>query len=273
MKLKYKDFFKNILKEADEHKIYVQQGQQVPKGKKLQTGPRGGQFFIGTAQEKETYSKKKATGRQKEIPSKNQSKMKRPDISGKISDDLENIFPDGIGGQTFDEINKTMTSAGYKHIGKQENGLDVFAHPQNKNKKMGIKFKDGKATPGASFLNKDNSMKDRFEEEPSNKKSDGQTDPRTSKKVETKQIRVKKLLNKSIDDLTNSGHFQKIWYEGDMDEKEIYDQSHDLASEVLDDANIDFEDESYDDLYDEAASNIRSKIKQWIKSQKRKPTK
>jgi hypothetical protein len=52
-KIKYKDFFL----EADQHKIYVKKGQQAPEGKKIQTGPRGGQFFVGTAKEKEEFGK------------------------------------------------------------------------------------------------------------------------------------------------------------------------------------------------------------------------
>jgi len=42
-----------------EHKIYVQPGREVPKGKKLQKGPRGGQFFIGSAEDKKKYEKPK----------------------------------------------------------------------------------------------------------------------------------------------------------------------------------------------------------------------
>lgn len=52
---------KELLTE-DEHKIYVKKGQQPPKGKKLQKGPRGGQFFTGTAAEKEKYKSKDPYG-------------------------------------------------------------------------------------------------------------------------------------------------------------------------------------------------------------------
>jgi len=43
-----------------EHKIYVQSNSDAPEGKKIHTGPRGGQYFIGSAQEKEQYEKKKS---------------------------------------------------------------------------------------------------------------------------------------------------------------------------------------------------------------------
>jgi len=52
-KIQYKDFFL----EADQHKIYVKKGQSAPEGKKVQTGPRGGQYFVGTAKEKEEFGK------------------------------------------------------------------------------------------------------------------------------------------------------------------------------------------------------------------------
>jgi hypothetical protein len=55
MKLKLKDLIK---KESNTHKIYVKQGQDIPKGKKMQKGPRGGQYFIGTAAEKEIINQK-----------------------------------------------------------------------------------------------------------------------------------------------------------------------------------------------------------------------
>ena len=50
MNLKLKDLIKT---ESNTHKIYVQSGQDAPKGKKLQKGPRGGHYFIGTTAEKE----------------------------------------------------------------------------------------------------------------------------------------------------------------------------------------------------------------------------
>jgi len=81
MKLKYKDFFKHILKEADQNKIYIQKGQQVPKGKKLQKGPRGGQFFIGTAQEKEKYSKKTSGVQRQKAQKPEQEKNSKLDLS------------------------------------------------------------------------------------------------------------------------------------------------------------------------------------------------
>ena len=51
-----RQIIKEIIKEADS-KIYVKKGQATPKGKKLQTGPRGGKYFTGSAQEKEDYNK------------------------------------------------------------------------------------------------------------------------------------------------------------------------------------------------------------------------
>lgn len=48
---------KDLLKE--DVKIYVKQGVAAPKGKKIQTGPRGGKYFMGTSAEKQAHEKGK----------------------------------------------------------------------------------------------------------------------------------------------------------------------------------------------------------------------
>jgi len=45
----------SLLKEEDV-KIYLQKGEKPPKGKKVQKGPRGGQYFTGSAQEKQAFN-------------------------------------------------------------------------------------------------------------------------------------------------------------------------------------------------------------------------
>jgi len=55
---------KNILIEV--HKIYIQKGQHVPKGKKLQTGPRGGKYFLGSPKEKIEFEKNTSSDISKE---------------------------------------------------------------------------------------------------------------------------------------------------------------------------------------------------------------
>jgi len=42
----------DLLTEAKEVKIYLEPGQKPPKGKKVQKGPRGGEYFLGTSGEK-----------------------------------------------------------------------------------------------------------------------------------------------------------------------------------------------------------------------------
>jgi len=181
-KVKFKDYYRSLLKEADS-KVYVKKGQAAPKGKKIHTGPKGGQYFMGSAKEKQSFEK-------------------QPSVSAKM--DAE---------RTRASVQQAVSQ---KPTKSQE-----------------------KETP----------------------------------KANNKKANVQKQLDKSVDDLTNSGKFQQSWYEGDMDAREIYDQSHDLASEVMDAADIDFDDDDYDDLYDSAVGKISKKIRAWVKSQNHKPTK
>jgi hypothetical protein len=46
---------KKLLTEDKNVKIYVQKGKKPPKGKTLKKGPRGGQYFVGTPGEKQSY--------------------------------------------------------------------------------------------------------------------------------------------------------------------------------------------------------------------------
>ena len=50
----------DLLTEAKEVKIYLQPGQKAPKGKKVQKGPKGGKYFLGTPAEKQAHDKGKS---------------------------------------------------------------------------------------------------------------------------------------------------------------------------------------------------------------------
>jgi len=94
MKLKYKDFFRHILKEQ-ENKIYVQTNKEVPKGKKLNIGPRGGKYFMGSAKEKQQYEK----GEEKEKFSEKTKNKSIEEVKDYISKELKdnNIETDEYG--------------------------------------------------------------------------------------------------------------------------------------------------------------------------------
>lgn len=62
MKIKLIDLIKE-----QESKIYVQTTREVPKGKKLNTGPRGGKYFMGSAEEKQQYERGEKQSDKKEI--------------------------------------------------------------------------------------------------------------------------------------------------------------------------------------------------------------
>ena len=69
---------KELLIEDNNVKIYVQKGKKPPKGKTLKKGPRGGQYFIGSPSEKQTYEKggNKKPAAKPEINIFNQSREK-----------------------------------------------------------------------------------------------------------------------------------------------------------------------------------------------------
>ena len=65
--LKLRNLIKEVLSEA---KIYVQQGQPVPKGRKIEKGPRGGKFYTGSAAEKAAAEKGTSTSKTPSAPKK-----------------------------------------------------------------------------------------------------------------------------------------------------------------------------------------------------------
>jgi len=56
-RLQLRQLIREVLTEDKKVKIYVQKGKKPPKGKSLKTGPRGGQYFVGSPDEKQTYEK------------------------------------------------------------------------------------------------------------------------------------------------------------------------------------------------------------------------
>jgi len=106
---------KDLIKE-DKHKIYIKKGEQAPEGKKLKTGPRGGQFFIGTAQEKEKYSKSKKTTSIKKEPENNIEK----------SDDKNKILNNFFSRENIDNYNATKISEPLKKMDDRIKGVGYY---------------------------------------------------------------------------------------------------------------------------------------------------
>jgi len=50
--------FKKLI-EAKEVKVYLQKGEKAPKGKKVQKGPKGGLYFMGTPEESRASTDKR----------------------------------------------------------------------------------------------------------------------------------------------------------------------------------------------------------------------
>ena len=143
--VKLKTLINEILNE-DEHKIYVQGDKEAPKGKKLQTGPRGGKYFIGSAKEKEDYEKQKSSGTDKHNSEpknnkpKNDSKRKnqilnnhKKDIekgSEQIADDLmgwgEKLNKDDINNKIEDYVGQLLRNE------EDEDYIDAAALVLNK---------------------------------------------------------------------------------------------------------------------------------------------
>lgn len=70
---KIRNLIREILTEKDV-KIYLQKGQTPPKGKKIQKGPKGGQYFMGSPEEKETSNGPKRAIKKNFKPEKPDSK-------------------------------------------------------------------------------------------------------------------------------------------------------------------------------------------------------
>ncbi len=165
----------NIIKEQ-EHKIYVKQGQEVPKGKKLQTGPRGGKYFMGSAEEKEKYQKVE-TSQTTKLPSK--IKKYFPESSedvnngffvlrlavnnelrtGNKSNYREKTYADWFKkqGLDIDEMKQALEDATTKHADTLDKNTTMYRGvPANFAKKL----KDGKIIKdaGFSYLSTDEDM-------------------------------------------------------------------------------------------------------------------
>jgi hypothetical protein len=69
---------KQLLIEA-ETKIYLKKGEKPPKGKKIEKGPRGGQYFTGSAAEKKAHEKGDTKPAAKDEPKGGKPKIKMPD--------------------------------------------------------------------------------------------------------------------------------------------------------------------------------------------------
>jgi len=86
---------KELLLEKDQ-KIYLKKGEKPPKGKKIEKGPRGGQYFTGSASEKKAHEKD-------ETPKKSTSSAPKSNITYDRGDvDIVNLDR-----KTADEIRKT----------------------------------------------------------------------------------------------------------------------------------------------------------------------
>jgi len=133
---------KELIIEADKNKIYVQKGQQAPEGKKLQTGPRGGQFFIGSAEEKEKYEKSSST--------KNKSTDDVSDLTNsylksvydydetlnkleKLQSETQNILKKQLSNKEIDQLQEFNTK--WQYADKEE-AINIYNKLDNKIKSV-----------------------------------------------------------------------------------------------------------------------------------------